>query len=213
MPATSARSRRIAAAAAIVAAAAAGTVAGTSARIDATTPPTTTPATAAPTTAASPTTGPTAAAPTTAAPTTFPGPTPRGAERVASPVDIEKIRATSLPLRRMGIGVGILIALLAIAGFVYGKFRSRVPIVKVPKPASAAAPPVGATTASPATPLPPPAAIPLPPPVVEDAVADTVIFEPPASHQTPHVIASETVEALDETSPDETSTADVTDRE
>ena len=61
--------------------------------------------------------------------TTEAGPPPRSSRRVAAAVDIEKIRPTSLPLRTMAIGTAVVIAGLAIAGFVYGKVRSRVPAV------------------------------------------------------------------------------------
>ncbi len=136
----------------------------------------------APSTSAATTVTPTTVAPTTAAPTTFPGPTPRASQRVASPVDIAKIRATSLPLRMMGIMLAAVLAALAAVGFVYGKVRSRIPAVAIPRPAQGGSPPPG-------TPMPPPLPIPLPPPVVEDAVADTVIFEPPPSHYAPPVFA------------------------
>jgi hypothetical protein len=98
-----------------------------------------------------------------------------------------------VPFRRLGVAVAVAIVLLAIAGFVYGKVRSRVPAPRRPKPAIAGPAPIagqGQTPVPPgATPLPPPMPIALPPPAVEDAVADTVIFEPPSTHETPHVIA------------------------
>lgn len=151
----------------------------------------------APTTPVSPPTSPpvaTEAATTVPAPTTIPGPTPRASRRVASPVAIEKIRATSLPLRAMGITVGLIVAALAAAGFVYGRVGSRIPAVAVPKGAGPAGPdPSGPLPAPSAAPMsPPPHAIPLPPPIIEDAVSDTVIFEPPPEHHAPPVIADAT---------------------
>ena len=161
----------------------------------ATNPPTTTIAAVSPSTARPATT---IAAQTTVAttvvPTTFPGPPPRGSHRVASPVDIEKIRATSLPLRMMGITLAAAIAALAAIGFVYGRIRSRIPSIKVPKApkapkvAVAGAWPVAASAPG-GRPM-PPTAIALPPPTVEDAVADTVIFEPPPTHLSPPVITA-----------------------
>jgi hypothetical protein len=156
------------------------------------------------TTSPPPTTAPAAsgsAAPTTvpASPSTVPGPTPRESRRVPTAVDIEKIRATSLPLRTMAITSGFAVVALAAIGFVYGRVRSRVPALAIP-----ASTMTGATVGSPGPPdatsghavhgtLPPPAAIPLPPPPmaisVEDAVSDTVIFEPPPTHHPPSVIA------------------------
>ena len=68
------------------------------------------------------------AAGTTAVPTTTEaGPAPRGSRRVAAAVDIEKIRPTSLPVQTLVITTAVVIAALAIAGFVYGKVRSRPP--------------------------------------------------------------------------------------
>jgi hypothetical protein len=109
----------------------------------------------------------------------------------------------------MGIAVGLAIVVLAIAGFVYGKVRSRIPAVKVPKLARAGAPSAGATAASF---LPPPAPIPLPPPAFEDAVSDTVIFEPPPSHHAPEVIADHAEEIVEASeapdAPDEPETSE-----
>jgi hypothetical protein len=206
MSGRSARARRFTSVAAIVAGASVSTFAATSTVIGATTPPTTTVApTSAPTTA-TPTTATTAAA-TTVPPTTFPGPTPRQSTRVASPIDIEKIRATSLPFRTIGIAVGVTVLLLAVAGFVYGKVRSRIPAVKVPKLATAGPAPMAVQSQAPApplaTPLPPPTPIPLPPPAVEDAVSDTVIFEPPPTHHAPEVIAQPELDADDDAEPAE----------
>jgi hypothetical protein len=118
----------------------------------------------------------------TAVPTTTQaGPPPRGSRRVAAPVDIEKIRPTSLPLRTLAIATGALIVALAVAGFVYGKLRSQVPSAPRARPATAGdgpSPPVEATPVD-ATPvdspplvtpqaaaLPPPKVQPLPPPDV-----------------------------------------------
>ena len=154
-------------------------------------------------------------APTTVpapAPTTISGPTPRASRRVASPVAIEKIRATSLPLRAMGIALGVVVVALAAAGFVYGRIRSRVPSVAIPKVAVPGGPaPSGPLPAPSATPMPPPRAIPLPPPIIEDAESDTIIFEPPPEHQTPPVIA-ETPDPPDETPDSEASDDDDYDR-
>ncbi len=134
----------------------------------------------------------TAAAATTTVPvpTTIPGPVPRASRRVASPVAIEKIRATSLPLRTMGIVLAAVVAALAASGFVYGKIRSRIPPVAIPQVAVPGGRDItGPLPApSPATMRPPPA-IPLPPPIIEDAMSDTVIFEPPPEHLAPPVIA------------------------
>jgi hypothetical protein len=205
MSGRSVRARRFTSVAAILAGASVGTFAVTSTVISATTPPTTTvAATSAPTSAAP--TPTTAAAPaTTAPPTTFPGPAPRASQRVASPVDIEKIRATSLPFRVMGISVALAIVVLAIAGFLYGKVRSRIPAVKVPKLAGAGGPSGGASAT---TTLPPPAPIPLPPPAVEDALSDTVIFEPPPTHHAPLVIAEPAREPDDDAEPADVVEAD-----
>jgi hypothetical protein len=200
MSGRSVRARRFTSAAAIVAVVSLSTFAVTSTVIGATTPPTTTVAgTSAPTTAAP--TAPATTVPSPAAPTTLPGPTPRASSRVASPIDIEKIRATSLPFRTMGIAIGGTILLLAVAGFIYGKLRSRIPAVKVPKLAAAGSAPTAAPTQASASssgaPLPPPTPFQLPPPAVEDAVSDTVIFEPPPTHHAPEVIAEPAREADD----------------
>ena len=74
-------------------------------------------------------------APTTTAVTTTTeaGPPPRSSQRVAAAVDIEKIRPTSLPLRTMAIATAVVIAGLAIAGFFYGRVRSRIPAVADPE--------------------------------------------------------------------------------
>lgn len=217
MSGRSARARRFTSVAAILAGVSVSTVAFTSTVIGATTPPTTTvAATSAPTTVApAPTT---AAAPaTTAPPTTFPGPAPRASQRIASPVDIEKIRATSLPLRTMGIAVALVVLVLAVAGFVYGKIRSRIPAVKVPKLATSGAPPIAVQSQAPAPPsataLPPPTPISLPPPAVEDAVSDTVIFEPPPTHHAPRVIAEPGRETDDDAEPAEVVDAEPRDAE
>jgi hypothetical protein len=110
----------------------------------------------------------------------------------------------------MGIAVGVTILLLAVAGFIYGKVRSRIPAVKVPKLATAGTPPTMVASQAPpplATPMPPPTPIPLPPPAVEDAVFDTVIFEPPPTHHAPQVIAEPARET------DDAEPADVVDAE
>jgi hypothetical protein len=181
-----------------------GTLAATSAVTGATTAPTTTVATTRPTTTVAPTT-PTTVPATTVPPSTYPGPTPRAMTRVASPIDIEKIRATSVPFRTMGIAVGVTVLLLAVAGFIYGKVRSRIPAVKVPKLATVGPAPMAGQSEAPAlrsaTSLPPPTPIPLPPPAVEDAVSDTVIFEPPPTHQAPEVIAQPEPDAADDAEP------------
>jgi hypothetical protein len=121
------------------------------------------------------TTSTTRPAPTTAAPaTTEAGPPPRASRRVAAAVDIEKIRPTSMPFRTMGIATGILIGGLAIAGFVYGKVRSRPPVPAASRPAGVATgPPATDATPSgvPSETMPPPT--PLPPPQrPTDAVSD-----------------------------------------
>lgn len=136
--------------------------------------PTTTVAAATTTTVAATTT--TRPAPSTTAgvtTTTEAGPPPRSSQRVAVAVDAEKIRPTSLPLRTLGIATAVVIAALAIAGFVYGKVRSRVPVVATPRPVTEPpsgeptgdATPMGSPiTAPPPAPLPPPGADTLPPP-------------------------------------------------
>ena len=110
--------------------------------------PTTTVA-AAPTTTVARTTSTTRPAPTTTAVTTTTeaGPPPRSSQRVAAAVDVEKIRPTSLPWRTMAIVTAVMIAGLAIAGFVYGKVRSRIPAVATPR--SVMAPPSGQPTPDP----------------------------------------------------------------
>jgi hypothetical protein len=121
----------------------------------------------------------------------------------------------------MGIAVALAIVVLAVTGFVYGKIRSRIPAVKVPKPAIAGAPPMVVQSQAPAplsaTPLPPPAPIPLPPPVVEDAVADTVIFEPPPTHHAPDVIAEHAEDIVEASeapeAPDEPETSEASDND
>jgi hypothetical protein len=146
----------------------------------ATASPTSTAVTTTTAAAASSTTRPAAtsssvAAGTTAVPTTTEaGPAPRGSQRVAATVDIEKIRPTSLPVRTLVITTAVVIAVLAIAGFVYGKLRSRPPGKPARRPAIAADGPTAVTDATPVgspplvapppTPLPPPQAQPLPPP-------------------------------------------------
>jgi hypothetical protein len=147
----------------------------------ATASPTSTAATTTTAAAASSTTRPAAtsssvAAGTTAVPTTTEaGPAPRGSPRVAATVDIEKIRPTSLPVRTLVVTTAVVIAMLAIAGFVYGKLRSRPPGKPARRPAIAAdgptppvtdATPVGSPplVAPPPMPLPPPQSQPLPPP-------------------------------------------------
>jgi len=142
-------------------------------------------------------------------PTTVPGPTPRASRRVASPVAIEKIRATSLPLRTMGITLTVVVASLAAAGFVYGRIRSRIPSVAVPKAAVPVGPDMSGPLPAPKA-SPQPHSHPLPPPIIEDAESDTVIFEPPPEHRAPQVIA-----ATSETpkSPDEPADAEVSDDE
>jgi len=147
-------------------------------------------------------------APTTVlTPPTIPGPTPRASRRVASPVAIEKIRATSLPLRTMGITLTVVVASLAAAGFVYGRIRSRTPSAAVPKSAVPVGPDISGPLPAPKA-TPQPHSHPLPPPIIEDAESDTVIFEPPPEHQAPPVIAatSETP-----TSPDEPADAEGSD--
>jgi hypothetical protein len=132
------------------------------------------------TTGAGPTTTTVAAATSTrpetttgATSTTEAGPQPRSSQRVAPVVDIEKIRPVSLPLRALAIATAVLIVGLAIAGFVYGKIRSRVPAPATSRPVTE--PPSGsrpsdATPAGtpfaipPPAPLPPPRPNPLPPP-------------------------------------------------
>lgn len=151
---------------------------------------------------AAPTSPPTTVAATVttapAASTTVAGPTPRPSRRVPTAVSTEKIRATSLPLRTMGVTTGVVIAALAATGFIYGRVRSRIPAVAVPRAAATAGPVVQESGSEPATTrLPPPRAIPLPPPMIEDAVSDTVIFEPPSSHQPPAVIAEPPAEETD----------------
>lgn len=130
--------------------------------------------TAAATTTVAPSTTSPASTTTGVTTTTEAGPPPRASQRVAADVDIEKIRPTSLPLRMMAIAMAVIIAGLAIAGFVYGKVRSRGPLVTKPRPDTAAdasaptieGPPSGppAVTIPPPTPLPPPEAGSLPPP-------------------------------------------------
>ena len=96
---------------------------------------------------------------------------------MATAVDTEKIRPTSLPWRTMAITTAVVIAVLAVAGFVYGKLRSRPPGVKKAPAATASpappaaeprdvdAPPTETSLPAPlATPLPPPQVQPLPPP-------------------------------------------------
>jgi len=107
----------------------------------------------------------------------------------------------------MGITLAVVVASLAAAGFVYGRIRSRIPSVAVPK----AAVPVGPDISGPLpAPPAPPHSHPLPPPIIEDAESDTVIFEPPPEHRAPQVIA-----ATSETpkSPDEPADAEVSDDE
>jgi len=97
---------------------------------------------------------------------------------------------------------------LAAAGFVYGRIRSRIPSVAVPR---VAGPDASGPLPAPAAPPPPqPPSHPLPPPIIEDAESDTVIFEPPPEHRAPQVIA-----ATSETpkSPDEPADAEVSDDE
>ncbi len=104
----------------------------------------------------------------------------------------------------MGIALAVVVAALAAAGFVYGRIRSRIPSVAVPR---AAGPDVSGPLPAPAaTPLPPPNSNPLPPPIIEDAESDTVIFEPPPEHLAPPVIAatSETPESPEEPEPHDT---------
>jgi hypothetical protein len=105
--------------------------------------------------------------------TTEAGPQPRESQRVAPVVDIEKIRPVSLPLRTLAIGTAVLIVGLAIAGFVYGKVRSRVPAPATPRlvteppsvpPANDRTPAGTPFAIPPPAPLPPPRANPLPPP-------------------------------------------------
>jgi hypothetical protein len=138
-------------------------------------------ASAAPTSTVAPTT--TVASTTTTAVTTTTGvtttteagPPPRASRRVAAPVDIEKIRPTSLPWSTMAFVTAIVIAGLAIAGFIYGRMRSHVPAAATPRPSSAS--PAGPPTTDPTPagtspplvapqpmPLPPPRSSPLPPP-------------------------------------------------
>jgi hypothetical protein len=133
-------------------------------------------AAAAPTTTVAATTSTTRPAPTTTAVTTTTeaGPPPRSSQRVAAAVDAEKIRPTTLPWRTMAIATAVVIAGLAIAGFVYGKVRSRTPAVAttrqvtVPPSEQPAQDPTPAgtapLTAPPPTPLPPPRVTPLPQP-------------------------------------------------
>ena len=70
----------------------------------------------------------------------------------------------------MAIVTGVLIAGLAVAGFVYGKVRSRVPAEVRPRPPTSESVVAAETTEPqpitmpPPTPLPPPSANPLPPP-------------------------------------------------
>jgi hypothetical protein len=127
--------------------------------------PSTTAAGATTTAAATSTTspGPT----TTAVPTTTEaGPPPLNSRRVASAVDIEKVRPTSMPFRTMGIATAVLIAGLAVAGFVYGKVRSRPPTPAATRPAAADSMPGGVDATPSGVPsagmMPPPT--PLPPP-------------------------------------------------
>jgi hypothetical protein len=112
----------------------------------------------------------------------------------------------------MGIAVALTVLLLAVAGFIYGKVRSRIPAVKVPKLATAGPAPMPVQSQAPASlsanPLPPPTPIPLPPPAVEDAVSDTVIFEPPPTHHAPQVIAQPEPEGDDDAEPAEVVDAD-----
>jgi hypothetical protein len=135
---------------------------------------TTSGAAATSTTRPAPTTTRPAAATTAVPTTTEAGPAPRGSRRVAAAVDIEKIRPTSLPVQTLIITTAVVIAVLAIAGFVYGKVRSRPPGAPARRPAVAADAPTAATDATPVgspplvapppTPLPPPKAQPFPPP-------------------------------------------------
>lgn len=148
--------------------------------------PTTTPATAPPATVIG------GATTVPAIPTTVAGPPPRESRRVPAAVPIEKIRATSLPLRSLGVTFGVVVAALAISGFVFGRIRSRIPPVANQKAARPSGPlPAGATRSAPVAPqMPPPPATPLPPPTIEDAVSDTVIFEPPPNHHSSSVITT-----------------------
>jgi hypothetical protein len=149
----------------VIALAAFATVAGSpSWRDDASAAPTTT---AAATTTAAPTT--TTATTTTVGVTTTTeaGPPPRGSRRVAAPVDTEKIRPTSLPWQTIAIGTAVIIAALAIAGFIFGRLRSRTPAVATARPLTV--PPTGPPTTDPTpadttTPLTRPPPIQLPPP-------------------------------------------------
>jgi hypothetical protein len=110
-----------------------------------------------PTTTVAPTTVvPTGSVPADATATTIPGPVPRPARRVATAIDTEKIRPTSLPFRALSVGVGVAIVCLAVAGFVYGKVRSRLPAVVMPKPTPA---PPGPARQPPPTALPPPSPV------------------------------------------------------
>jgi len=148
--------------------------------------PTTTPATPPPTTVVG------GATTVPAIQTTVAGPPPRESRRVPAAVPIEKIRATSLPLRSLGVTFGVVVAALALSGFVFGRVRSRIPSVANQKAASPSGPfPAGATRSAPVAPqMPPPPATPLPPPAIEDAVSDTVIFEPPPNHHSSSVITT-----------------------
>lgn len=142
--------------------------------------------------------------------TTVAGPPPRATRRVATDRPTEKIRATSLPLRRMGITLGLVVAGLVVSGFVYGRVRSRIPAVTIPRVGPAAGGPTPAAPGRQATPVdaptkssPPPPPRLMPPPIaadpatvtgtgtgtVEDARADTVIFERPPDHPAPAVIS------------------------
>lgn len=139
--------------------------------------------------------------------TTVAGPPPRATRRVATDRPTEKIRATSLPLRLMGITLGVVVAGLVVSGFVYGRVRSRIPAMTIPRVGPAASGPTPAapgrqatlvdapTKSSPPPPprlMPPPTRAPDPATVtgtVEDARADTVIFERPPGHPAPAVIS------------------------